>query len=440
MAIENKKKKSLVDQMLENIEVSEMDAIIQDKVNKAVADKVGVDSEVDYEEDLNYKLFKRIFKNFGYTSMTDMTYNKDKRIPLQDLLTSDKFPQYFPKVVTELAVESAEPEYNLTRLFDIVPFNGITYQYPVFDNMGGNFDMAEGDEPRTLEMQAGGFKHVTLGKAGVRIAITEEARRYNDYNIFNIHIRAAGKALARWKEQKAANMINTLASKNIVLDNSDSSGDYTETAGDFETTGTNVAGTKNGALTFNDLVSGIVYLMDKGFQADMIIMNPLAYPVFMLNDTIRSFFYASSGNNGKFVNWPGTKASPFETMGGWYSTKANPEGYNIGSIELPGGILGKPMNIVLSPFIPYTAAVDGANVAYTNIYMADSRSVGMLVQDQLPSTKQFDDPLRDIESWKITERYALAPHFGGEGICMLKHVHVVEAFDPRPFYSIDPTA
>jgi hypothetical protein len=64
----------------------------------------------------------------------------------------------------------------------------------------------------------------------------------------------------------------------------------------------------------------------------------------------------------------------------------------------------------------------------------------MLVQDQLPSTKQFDDPLRDIESWKITERYALAPHFGGEGICMLKHVHVVEAFDPRPFYSIDPTA
>jgi hypothetical protein len=31
--------------------------------------------------------------------------------------------------------------------------------------------------------------------------------------------------------------------------------------------------------------------MEKGFNADMIIMHPLAYPVFAFNGTLRAFFY-----------------------------------------------------------------------------------------------------------------------------------------------------
>jgi len=113
------------------------------------------------------------------------------------------------------------------------------------------------------------------------------------------------------------------------------------------------------------------------------------------------------------------------------------KGQNISGVNFPSGVFGKGLSIVLSPFMPFTPA-SGSSPAETDIIVADSSMLGYLVVDQLPTTDEFTDPIRDIRKFKIIERYAIVPKAKGAGIVKLKGVKVVKTFDPIPFYSIQP--
>ncbi|HOJ95195.1 MAG TPA: hypothetical protein PK390_08140, partial [Fervidobacterium nodosum] len=91
--------------------------------------------------------------------------------------------------------------------------------------------------------------------------------------------------------------------------------------------------------------------------------------------------------------------------------------------------------IVLSPFMPFTPA-SGQTPAKTDIIVADSSALGYLVVDQLPTTDEFADPIREIRKFKIVERYSVVPKAKGAGIAKIKNVSVVKTFDPIPFYQI----
>ena len=161
------------------------------------------------------------------------------------------------------------------------------------------------------------------------------------------------KALARWKEQKAVRMFKKYAQ-------------VVKTGG----SGVGIDGQSNNGLTLEDLIEVMVKFMELGFEADTIIMNPLAYPIFTLNGTLRSFFFASLGEQGQFYKWPQTNGMTqpdiYEKMG----KTRNLMGRNIASFELPTGLLGKPLRLILSPAVPYDP-----QTKKTDIYIFDSANV-----------------------------------------------------------------
>jgi len=182
----------------------------------------------------------------------------------------------------------------------------------------------------------------------------------------------------------------------------------------------------------DDIVNTIMYLMDKGFDGDTLIMHPLAYPIFAFNGTLRSFFYSTAGARGSFVQYPSTSGGQPGDLSK-YGKTVDLAGRNITGIDLPSGIIGKPIKLILSPYVPYNTSTK-----YTDLIIADSSKLGYLVVEQEPTTEDFRDPDRDIRHLKISERYAVAPKYNGEGIAVIKDVKNVRTFDPAPFYSITP--
>jgi len=170
-----------------------------------------------------------------------------------------------------------EPELVLTGLLEQLKVEGpgLVIQMPVFGLVGQSLDVSEGQEYPELTVKfGGGIATITIGKAGVKVSITEETIKYSRYDVFAKAIEEATKALARWKEKKVVNMLLEYAKE-------------LQTGG----TGVDVTGTANQGLSLDDIVNGILKLMEKGFNADMIIMHPLAYPIFAFNGTLRAFFY-----------------------------------------------------------------------------------------------------------------------------------------------------
>ena len=368
------------------------------------------------DEKAKITLFTKLLKNHG--KLTDSA----NQYALKDLLTSNEFAHFFPKVITEIAGEVYENMLVVTNLLEHVnvePGPSLTIQVPTFTGaIGQDLDVPESSEYPELQLKVGGgaFQTVTIQKSGLTISITEETIEYSRYDVLNSQIAEGLKALARWKERKAIKMFIEAA--------------QTEKTGG---SGVDVDGTANGGLTINDIIEVASVMMDKGFAPDTIIMHPLAYPIFAFNGTLRSFFYASTGEKGALVQWPkinGGQPKTYEALG----QTADLNGKHIAAIELPTGIIGKPLRVILSRFVPFNPSTKE-----TDIFMVDSENLGYLFVAQDPTTSEFNDPLRDIKKLKIFERYGMAPKFGGAAIAKIADVKAVKTFDPTPFYSIQPS-
>lgn len=402
------------------INIPELEKMVEDTVEKILysenADFLPLQKDKikeSLQRDSKLKLLKQVMNNNGYVDRYSANSAEDAgRIELKDLVTSPEFKVLFPKVITDLALETLEPALVLQNMLETIQFKGSVATIPVFSGFGGNLDIPEGGEPPVFNVKVGAFEQVVIGKSGVMVELTEETIRYSAYDIFNIHVKEALKALARWKEYKVAKMITDNASEEI-------------NGG----TGKDISGADNGGLTLFDIMEAATKLINKGFNPDVIIMNPLAYPVFMYNGTLTAMFYAFG--QGSLANWPAlAKIANAE----FYNKVA---GNNISGISLPAGVFGKGLSIVLSPFMPFTPA-SGQTPAKTDIIVADSSALGYLVVDQLPTTDEFADPIREIRKFKIVERYSVVPKAKGAGIAKIKNVNVVKTFDPIPFYQIQP--
>lgn len=325
-------------------------------------------------------------------------------------------------MIEQFAIEVWENTLVITPLLEeieVEPGPSLTITVPTFVGaFGQNLDVGEGTEypELTLKSGAGAIAHVNIGKSGIAISITKETIEFSRFDILNAAINEALKALARWKEHKAVKMFTESAK---IVKNGGS--------------GVDISGQPNGGLTLDDIIEVAVQFMEKGFNMDTLIMHPLAYPIFAMNGTLRAFFFKSLGENGAFFNWPRVNGRgqprPYEVMG----KTTNLLGRNIASIELPTGILGKPLRIILSPAVSYNP-----DTKETDIYVIDSENVGWLFTAERPTTEEFSDPLRDIQRLKIRERYGMAPKYDGAAIGIIKGVKAVETFDPRPFYMINP--
>jgi hypothetical protein len=232
-----------------------------------------------------------------------------------------------------------------------------------------------------------------VSKKGVKLAFTEEVIADSLWDIVGLHVRAAGRAMARLKEQIALSRFKDAAT--IVFDND--SGSYDDT------TGRGIDGAYNSTVTWDDVVDMAAVLMAENHIPTDFILHPLMWSVF-LKDSIFHMGGAASAVNTSWGYRPQSKDGAVNATA-------------------PMGL-----NVLVSPFVSFTAK-SGATLAKSDLFLIDRNEVGsLLVKDDM-STDQFDDPSRDIRSMKMKERYDIVMLGDGEGITVAKNVRLARNYE-----------
>lgn len=398
------------------------------------------------------KQFEYLWKNNGKLG--------DGQITLQDALSVPNAPMLMPKVISNIVKEAQEPLLVGTSLLQRINYSyGQTITFPAVGALVAA-DIAEGQEYPERSLQMGGSTvTASIGKSGVAVKVTDEMIRYSQFDVIGMHLRAAGRALARHKEVKIFNHIRSMGVP--VFDNVSPTRSLKGV-----TTGRDMSGAGNGSVTMDDLFDAYAQIITQGFFPNTLLMHPLTWTMFVKDATLR-YFVLQNGGGTFFATWTGNPAAkaPWDNSGqgglgmssGQTVVPPNAQtgeqptstpGYfpnNLNSAPQLPSYMNIPFRIIVSPFVPYDA-----RRKLTDIYMFDSSELGVLIVDEEVMTEEFDDPRVDIRKIKLRERYGIGILNEGKAIAVLKNVHVVPnevVLPARPSISvsgsieaIDPTA
>jgi len=371
--------------------------------------------------------------------------NKKERITLEDAMSVPSAPLLFPKVISNIVKEAAEPLLVGTSLLTRINYSyGQTITFPAIGAMYAA-DIGEGQEyPEQSWGMGGASVTASIGKSGIAVRVTDEMVRYSQFDVIGLSLRTAGRALARWKEEKIFNYIRAMGMS--AFDN------LTPANSMFGVcTGRDIQGNANGAVTMDDIFDTFSQVIMQGFMPNTLLMHPLTWGMFIKDAQLRAFAMAAGGGTF-YASWTGNPATrapwdnsgqgglgvssgqnivPGQTSGGYSGGVANSPsglaatmaaGYSqtqTGAPVLPN-YFGQPFRIIVSPFVPFDA-----RRKLTDIYMFDSTELGVLIVDEDINTEEWNDPRVDIRKIKIRERYGIAILHEGQTIAKLSNVHVV---------------
>jgi len=328
------------------------------------------------------------------TAMTEDGYiDADNRVTIKEAFASSDAAALFPKVLSRTLREAAEPQLLVTPLLSTVRLGkGRSLEFPAVNAI----QAAEIPEGQEYPEQALAFAKQVEGKVskkGVKLSFTEEVIADSLWDIVGLHVRAAGRAMARLKEQIALSRFKDAAT--IVFDND--SGSYDDT------TGLDINGAANKTVKWDDIIDMAAVLMAENHIPTDFILHPLMWSVF-LKDAI---FHHGGSASGVGTSWGYRPQSPEGSL-----NQTAPMG----------------LNVIVSPFVSFTAK-SGATAAKSDLFLIDRNEVGtILVKDEM-STDQFDDPGRDIRQLKMKERYDIIMLGDGEGITVAKNVRLSRNYE-----------
>lgn len=318
----------------------------------------------------------------------DGRIDEGNRVTITEAFASPDAPILFPKVISRTLREAAEPQLLVTPLLSSVRLGkGRSLEFPAVNAI----QAAEIPEGQEYPEQALAFAKQVEGKVskkGVKIAFTEEVIADSLWDIVGLHVRAAGRAMARLKEQIALSRFRDAAT--VVFDG--------------DTTGLGFDGTANGSMTWDDVIDQAAVLMAENHYPTDFIVHPLMWAMFLKD----SSFAVPGANAGR----------------AWDLGVNSPEGALNATAPLG-------LNVIVSPFVSFTAKDEGATPApaKSDVFLIDRNEVGvMLVKDDM-STDEWNDPTRDIRSLKMKERYDIVMLGDGEGITVAKDVNLVKNYD-----------
>ena len=317
--------------------------------------------------------------------------DSDNRVTIKEAFGSPDAAILFPKVISRTLKEAAEPQLLVTPLLSVVRLGkGRSLEFPAVNAI----QAAEIPEGQEYPEQALAFAKQIEGKVskkGVKLAFTEEVIADSLWDIVGLHVRAAGRAMARLKEQIALSRFKDAAT--VVFDNN----------GGTATTGRGIDGAANDTVTWDDIIDMAAVLMAEKHIPTDFILHPLMWSVF-LKDAI---FHT------------GGSAAAVNTSWGY---RPQSEGAALNATAPMG------LNVIVSPFVSFTAKA-GATPAKSDLFLIDRNEVGtLLVKDDM-STDQFDDPSRDIRQMKMKERYDIVMLGDGEGITVAKNVNLARNYE-----------
>jgi hypothetical protein len=373
--------------------------------------------------------------------------NNGKRDPLdkepvrlEDALSVPNAPLLFPKVISNIVKEAAEPFLVGTSLLQRINYSyGQTISFPAVGALVAA-DIAEGQEYPERSLQMGGATvTASIGKSGIAVKVTDEMVRYSQFDVIGLHLRAAGRALARHKEVKIFNFIQAFGV--TVFDN------VSPTQSVYGVcTGRGLNGAANGSVTMDDVFDSFAQVVTQGFMPNTLLMHPLTWTMFVKDAQLRAFALANGGGTF-FATWTGNPAG----RAPWDNSSQGGLGVGTGQNVVPGetatgvaaphtvassllaayptnitsapvlpNYLNVPFRIIVSPFVPFDP-----RRKLTDIYMFDSNELGVLIVDEDVTTQEFEDPAREMRKIKMRERYGIGILNEGQAIAVMKNVHVV---------------
>jgi hypothetical protein len=290
---------------------------------------------------------------------------------------------------------------------------------------------------KMLDLDGGDMVAITTDKYGLKISLTEEVVQQNQFDVVNVWLRAAGKAMARCKERIAAKLLNEMGYK--IFDNVSPSTSYAGI-----TTGRDITGTPNGSMTSSDVFELYAYLLNRGFSPDTLLMHPLAWKTFATDPEMREVVLAAStiaqAKGGMAPNWgtghrgyglrtggTGTETTSGSTIKGpnpWVQT-LNPLGatWNIAPSYLPS-----PIQVIVTHYVPFSYGTKGIermdSGCTTNVIMVDSDNCGVIGQSEAVRTDRWTDPERDILNIKLREAYGFAVLEQGKAIAKASNIAI----------------
>ena len=368
----------------------------------------------------DYTTYEFVWRNNG------QLIDGENRVEMKDAISVPNAAMFLPKVVSNIVKEAAEPLLVGTSLLQRIEYHaGQTITFPAVGALVAA-DIAEGQEYPERQLQMGGATvTATIGKSGVAVKVTDEMIKYSQYDVIGMHLRAAGRALARHKEQKIFNYINSMGV--VCFDNATPANSL------FGVThGRGLDGSANGSVVMDDIFDAFGQIIAQGWMPDTLLMHPLTWIMWIKDPVLRAFALAAGGGTF-FASWKGNPVgrAPWDNSGqgglGYApGQKIDPGSdpltaysQNINSAPVLPSYFPIPFRIIVSPFVPYNPVTK-----VTDIMIFDSANLGALIVDEEAMTEEFDDPARDIRKIKIRERYAIAILNEGQAIGVLKNVYV----------------
>lgn len=369
-----------------------------------------------------------------YVWRTGTSPDSGKQVKLSDMLMTHDAPLLMPKVVSNIIRETQEPLLVGAALLQRINYtHGQTITFGAVGALQAA-DIPEGGEYPEQKLPMGGSNvTATIGKVGLAIRISDEMIRYSQFDVIRMHLNAAARGLARFKEQKIFNMVRRLGT--VVFDNVTPTNSLKGV-----TTGRELDGAPNASITSDDIFDMYAQVLTQGFVPDTLLVHPLMWVVFVKDPVLRMFALAS-GNGQWFQSWSGNVNQQF-------NMNASQNGLGIGAgsnLVAPGdrsgvatpslanefnpamdsapvlpGYMGMSFRVVVSPFVHF----DTAN-RLTDVYMFDSSALGALVVDQEPTSEEWREASVGAQKIRIHERYAVAVLHEGQGVASARNVRVV---------------
>ena len=347
------------------------------------------------------------------------------KLTVADAMSMPSAPLVFRRVITEVVQEAIEPTLIASKLLDRIDYEGYesTITFGTIGSMGTmNLDMAEGSEYPEYAVPATGQgnMHVNIGKTGIAIKITEEMLKYSQWDLIALHMRQAGYALARHKERKVFNMLNSIGFKTF-----DNIAPLTAEIG--RTSGRSITGTGNGSMTVDDLFDMYAKSMERGYTPDVVLVHPLAWATFIKDPVMREMNLNFGGGgwwNGTPNNVAPSLSAIWKQLGRTGKPTSNPskeerEGTQQSIITIPYKFPFGNLTIIPSHNVPFDPVAKT-----TSIIMLDSKELGALVVAEDPTTEEWVDMARDIRKVKIRERYGIALYNEGNSVSVAHNVSI----------------
>lgn len=342
-----------------------------------------------------------------YNKMMEGTFKNNKvsfgekkeRISVKEALTTADANILMPKVISTIMLEAAEPMYLASQFLQRVELNeGRSMEFINFGAIRA-FDIPEGGEypEQSLDFDRWGAasSEVKVNKVGLKVKITDEMISDSQWDVIGMHLQAAGRAMARKKEEKAFAEFSRHG--HIVFD-----GDAT--SADLKPTGRGFDGTLNETLTAEDFIAMCTSIMAAGFTPTDVIMHPLCWAIYAKNEFLMGLNGAAAFGGGVApVSIDATSQPPLQQ-----DNKGHQVSY---------GLPVQGLSLHFSPWVPF----DEVNEKF-DMYIIDRNNVGVLLVKEDMTTEQFDDPSRDIQTLKVKERYGVGILNGGYAIAVAKNI------------------